>query len=74
MRSIHELYQVEFSDGVKGALGIDERGQLYWNGDPVITGRKVLLPWWVDLSLVIGSLSLFVIAAPLAWSYLAPLI
>ena len=74
MRNVHELYQVEFSDGVKGALGIDERGQLYWNGDPVITGSRVLLPWWVDLSIAIGSLSLFVIAAPLAWSYLAPLV
>ena len=24
MRKIHELYKVEFSDGDKGALGIDE--------------------------------------------------
>ncbi len=57
-----------------GALGIDERGQLYWSGEPVITEHRVSLPWWIDLSLVIGSLSLLVIAAAVTWSYLKPLL
>ena len=74
MRKIRELYKVEFGDGVKGALGIDERGQLYWSGEPVITEHRVSLPWWIDLSLVIGSLSLLVIAAAVTWSYLKPLL
>jgi len=39
MQTIHELYKVEFSDGVKGALGIDERGQLYWSGRPSSRNR-----------------------------------
>lgn len=70
MRKIHELYKVEFSDGVKGALGIDGRGQLYWNGEPIITEQRVSLPWWIELSCVVGSLSLLVIAATVAWIYL----
>jgi hypothetical protein len=74
MRKIRELYKVEFGDGVKGALGIDERGQLYWSGEPVITEQRVSLPWWIDLSCVIGSLSLLVIAAVVAWSFLKPLL
>jgi hypothetical protein len=74
MRKIRELYKVEFGDGVKGALGIDERGQLYWSGEPVITEQRVSLPWWIDLSCVIGSLSLLVIAAAVAWSFLKPLL
>ena len=74
MRKIHQLYKVEFSDGVKGALGIDGRGQLYWNGEPVLTEHRVSLPWWIDYSCVIGSLSLFVIAADVAWPYVRPLL
>jgi len=67
MRKVHDLYKVEFNDGVTGALGIDERGQLYWRGEPIITEQRVSLPWWIGLSFVIGSLSLFVIAAMVAW-------
>jgi len=74
MQTIHELYKVEFSDGVKGALGIDERGQLYWSGRPVLTEQRVSLPWWINLSLVIGGLSLLVIAAAVAWVYISPLL
>ena len=73
MAKIHELYQVEFSDGVKGTLGIDQRGQLYWSGEPVITERRVSLPWWIGLTFIIGSLSLVVIATAVGWIYLRPL-
>jgi len=72
MRKIRELYKVEFGDGVKGALGIDERGQLYWSGEPVITEQRVSLPWWIEISCVVGSLSLLIIAAILTWPLLPP--
>ena len=56
MLKVRELYQVEFADGVKDALGIDERGRLYWNGEPVVTAQKVLLSWWMNLAIVAGGL------------------
>ena len=74
MQKVHELYKIEFSDGVKGALGIDEHGQLYWSGRPVLTEHKVTLPWWIELSCVAGSLSLLVIAATVVWFSFGPLL
>jgi hypothetical protein len=74
MRKVHELYQVEFSDGVKGALGIDERGTLYWSGEPVVTEHRVSFPWWISFSSVLGSLSLVTIAIIVAWDLFKPLI
>ena len=74
MRKIHELYQVEFSDGIKGALSIDERAQLYWNREPILTEHRVSLPWWINFSCVVGSLSLLAIAAFLAWDLFKPLL
>ena len=62
MIKVRELYQVEFSDGVKGALGIDERGRLYWNGEPVVTAQRVMLSWWTNLAIVAGGLSVLAIA------------
>lgn len=62
MLKIRELYKVEFADGVKGALGIDERGRLYWNGEFVITEQRVSLSWWISLAIVLGGLSTFAIA------------
>jgi hypothetical protein len=59
---IRELYKVEFADGLKGALGIDERGQLYWNDEPVRTGQKVTFSWWISLAIILGGLSTFAIA------------
>ena len=70
MLKVRELYKVEFSDGVKGALGIDERGRLYWNGEPVVTAQRVLLPWWMNLAVVAGGLSMLAIALLNVVSYL----
>jgi hypothetical protein len=70
MLKVRELYQVEFSDGVKGALGIDERGRLYWNGEPVVTAQRVLLSWWTNLAIVAGGLSMLTIAALDVLAYL----
>ena len=62
MLKIRELYKVEFADGIKGALGIDERGRLYWNSEPVITEQRVSLSWWISLAIILGGLSTFTIA------------
>jgi hypothetical protein len=62
MLKVRELYKVEFSDGMKGALGIYEHGRLYWNGEPVVTAQKVLLSWWMNFAIVAGGLSMLAIA------------
>jgi hypothetical protein len=62
MIKVRQLYKVEFSDGVKGALGIDEHGGLYWNGKLVVTAQRVLLPRWTNLAIVVGALSMLAIA------------
>ena len=62
MLKVRELYKVEFADGVKGALGIDEHGRLYWNGEPVVTAQRVMLSWWTNLAIVAGGLSMLAIA------------
>jgi hypothetical protein len=67
---IRELYKVEFADGVKGALGIDERGRLYWNSEPVITGQRVSFSWWISLAIILGGLSTFAIALLNVLTYL----
>jgi len=73
MLKVRELYQVEFSDGVKGALGIDEHGRLYWNGAPVVTAQRVLLSWWMNLAIGAGGLSMLAIALLNVLTYLGTL-
>jgi hypothetical protein len=70
MLKVRELYKVEFSDGVKGALGIDEHGRLYWNGEPVVTAQRVLLSWWMNLAIGAGGLSMLAIALLSGLAYL----
>jgi hypothetical protein len=70
MPKVRELYKVEFTDGIKGALGIDERGRLYWNGESVVTDQRVLFPEWVSLAIVATSLSALVIAVFTVLTYL----
>ena len=70
MLKVRQLYQIEFADGVKGSLGLDERGRLYWNGEPVITAQRVLLSWWMNLAIVVGGLSMLALALLGALTYL----
>lgn len=70
MLKIRELYKVEFADGIKGALGIDERGRLYWNGESIVTDQRVFLPWWVSFAVVACGLSTLVIAVLTVLMYL----
>ena len=65
-----ELYKVEFADGLKGALGMDEHGRLYWNGRPLVTAQRVFLSWWISLAVVVGGLSMLAIALFSALAYL----
>ena len=67
---VRELYKVEFADGLKGALGMDEHGRLYWNGQPVVTAQRVFLSWWINLAVVVGGLSMLAIALFSALAYL----
>jgi len=45
-----------------GRLGIDENGNLYWNGKPVVTESSLNLKWWVDCSVIVGAISTAIIA------------
>lgn len=45
-----------------GTLGVDGKGNLYWNGKRVITEQQVSLRWWVNLSVIIASISTLIIA------------
>ena len=67
---VRELYKVEFADGLKGALGMDEHGRLYWNGQPVVTAQRVFLSWWISLAIIVGGLSMLAIALFSALAYL----
>ena len=37
MSNIEEIFNHDSKSGSKGSLGIDENGQLYWNGKAVVT-------------------------------------
>jgi hypothetical protein len=45
-----------------GELGIDDDANLYWNKKRVITKGKITLNWWVNLSIIIASISTLVMA------------
>ena len=70
MLKVRELYKIEFADGLKGALGIDEHGRMYWNGKPVVTAQRMILSWWMSLAVVVGGLSTLAIALLNALAYL----
>ena len=46
----------------KGALGIDEDGNLYWNDKAVVTERKITLQWWVNVAILLASFSTVALA------------
>lgn len=46
----------------EGTLGIDNDSILYWNGQPIVTEQKIKLQGWVNVSIIIASLSTFAIA------------
>lgn len=62
MSKIHTIFTHTTDDGTKGELGIDDNGKLYWNKKLVITKSKISLKWWVNVSIIIASLSTLLMA------------
>lgn len=60
MTKIDTIFTHEADNGAKGDLGIDKSGRLYWNKKLVITKSKLALDWWVSLSVIIASISTFI--------------
>ena len=44
-------------------LGIDENNKLYWNKQPLVIDEKIRLQLWVNVAIVIGAFSTFVLGA-----------
>lgn len=40
-------------------LGLDNAGNLYWDGKPVTTKHKVTLEWWTNGAIILGGISTF---------------
>ena len=69
MPKIEEIFTYDSESGSKGALGIDENGQMYWNGKAVVTEQRVKLAWWVNLAVIVGGFATLVIAVFTALMY-----
>ena len=61
-KKITTIFEQPLDNGRSGILGIDEDANLYWNNKPVVTRGKLALSWWVNLSIVIGGFSTFILA------------
>lgn len=59
---IHTIFTHRTEDGTEGTLGIDDNGQLYWNNKIVQTKSRVTFGWFVNLFVIIASVSTFVMA------------
>ena len=59
MSKIHEFMNTPSPSGKVLRLGIDDNGQLYVNGERVITEQKVSLQWWVNIAVIFGALGAF---------------
>lgn len=60
--TISTIFEHETDNGKIGTLGIDDNAHLYWNGQPVVTERKIKLSWWVNFAMIVGGLSTAIIA------------
>jgi hypothetical protein len=61
-KQIHTIFEHENDSRGKGTLGVDADNRLYWNGQLIVTETKVTLQWWVNLALIITSLSTLAVA------------
>jgi len=61
-KAIETIFTHEIGGDVKGVLGIDKDARLYWNGQPVLTEQKVTLQWWVNVFVIVASLSTLAMA------------
>ena len=62
MTKIHTIFTRQLDSGMEGELGIDDQANLYWNKKAIVTEQKVKLQWWVNVSVILASLSIFAIA------------
>lgn len=63
------IFEQDTDSGKTGVLGIDDDARLYWNDKLIVTEKKVVLSWWVNLSIIVGGLSTLVIAVFTALMY-----
>ncbi|NQS88687.1 hypothetical protein HQ584_02710 [Patescibacteria group bacterium] len=61
-KRIETVFTHKMEGGAEGRLGIDDNGKLYWNEQAVITEQKVTLQRWVNIALIIASISTLAIA------------
>ena len=69
-KEIHFLFGTPADNGKGGEFGIDDDGQLYWNGKPVVTEKKVKLQWWVNCSAIAAAAASVVMAIVAVAEYL----
>ena len=73
-KEIETIFTHTADNGAIGELGIDGEGRLYWNRQAIITEQKVSLQWWVNISIIIASLSSLLIAIMAVLNYFYPCI
>jgi hypothetical protein len=61
-RSKTTIFETEDEAKTPCKLEIDEKGNLYWKGDRILTEQKVKLDRLVSLSIIIGGFSTLIIA------------
>jgi len=69
MTNIHTIFSHTTDNNVEGELGIDDDGNLYWNNKLVITKKTISLEWWVNISIIIASLSTLAMAVYMALEF-----
>lgn len=69
MQNIETIFTHENDQQTKGSLGIDEKNQLYWNGDKIVTEQRVTLNQWVNFAIIAGGISTTIIAMITLLSY-----
>lgn len=52
MTKIHTI----FTHG-EGELGVDDDLNLYWNKKIIVTEQKITLQWWVNIAIILASMS-----------------
>ena len=62
MTKIHTIFTQSLDNGKEGELGIDDETNLYWNQKAIVTEQKVKLQWWVNVSILLASLSTAILA------------
>jgi hypothetical protein len=69
MTKIETIFTHTADNGAEGELGIDKSGGLYWNKKLIVTKSKLVLNWWVNFSVIIASISTFVMMVYAVLSY-----